>query len=74
VTGSTGFAGAFGSRQYGVGVEGGRQVMRNLWLALGYNVLGYRSGDLAGDDSTRRGAYVRLRFKFDENLFRGGAK
>ncbi|MFM2405886.1 MAG: hypothetical protein RL223_3766, partial [Pseudomonadota bacterium] len=28
--------------------------------------------DLAGAEYTRRGAFVRLRFKFDETLFKRG--
>jgi hypothetical protein len=59
------------SRQYGMGGEVGYRVARNLWLSAGYNVLGYQDQDLAGDDTTRKGAYIRLRFKFDENLFGG---
>jgi hypothetical protein len=58
-------------RQYGLGAELGYRIARNLWLSAGYNVLGYEDRDLAGDDTTRRGAYIRLRFKFDEHLFRG---
>jgi uncharacterized repeat protein (TIGR01451 family) len=57
------------SRQYGVGGEIGYRVARNLWLSGGYNVLGYQDVDLAGGDTTRKGAYIRLRFKFDESLF-----
>jgi uncharacterized repeat protein (TIGR01451 family) len=58
-----------GSRQRGLGFEIGYQVMRNLWLSGGYNLFGFRDADLAGADHTERGAYLRLRFKFDENLF-----
>ena len=30
--------------------------------------------DLAGYEYTREGAFLRLRFKFDQNLFAGGNK
>jgi len=60
-----------GVRQQGVGVEAGYLVRQNLWLSVGANVSGFDGDrDLVGEDYTRRGAYVRLRFKFDESLFR----
>lgn len=57
------------SKQYGLGVEVGYLVTTNLWLSAGYNVLGYRDDDLASGESTQKGAYVRLRYKFDEAVF-----
>ena len=58
------------SRQWAQGVELGYQVQTNLWLALGVNWSGFDDRDLVGSDYTRRGVYVRLRWKFDEDLFR----
>ena len=34
--------------------------------------VGFRAPDLAGEAYTQKGAYVRLRFKFDENLMAEG--
>jgi hypothetical protein len=45
-------------------------VQTNLWLALGVNWSGFDDRDLVGSDYTRRGIYLRLRWKFDEDLFR----
>lgn len=59
---------SFDSGQGGVGAEVGFLMMNNLWLSAGYNVLGFRDDDLAADEYTRRGAYLRMRFKFDESL------
>ena len=56
------------SRHYGVGLELGYLVTTNLWVSAGYNFFGYRDADLAGADYTARGAYVRMRYKFDESL------
>ncbi len=53
-----------------VGAEVGYLVMKNMWLSVGYNVLGFRDPDLAGEDYTQRAFYLRLRVKFDENLFK----
>ncbi|MCS6946209.1 MAG: hypothetical protein NZM12_01185, partial [Steroidobacteraceae bacterium] len=60
-----------GGQQYGVGVETGYALVDNLWLSVGYNLLGFDDDDLVESDYTRRGAYLRLRFKFDEKLFKG---
>jgi len=60
------------ARQQAFGVEGGYLLRQNLWLSAGYNLSGFRGdADLAGYEYTQRGAYLRLRFKFDETLFRG---
>jgi hypothetical protein len=66
--GSTMFNSGFSSRQYSAGPELGRLLAKNLWVSAGYNVLGYRDTDLSGENQMRRGAYGRLRFKFDESL------
>lgn len=55
---------------YMLGAEVGYSPMTNLWLSLGYNFMGFEDEDIAYDDSTQEGAYFRLRFKFDENLFK----
>jgi uncharacterized repeat protein (TIGR01451 family)/fimbrial isopeptide formation D2 family protein len=67
--GSTMWSNASHSKYYGVGVELGFMVMENLWLSGGYNFFGYRDEDFANGDYTNKGAYVRLRYKFDEDLF-----
>jgi hypothetical protein len=59
------------SKQYALGVEAGYQVATDLWLSAGYNWTGFSDKDLTSGEYTNRGAYIRLRFKFDENLFRG---
>ena len=55
---------------YLVGTEVGYSPMTNLWLSLGYNFMGFEDEDIAYDDTTIEGAYFRLRFKFDEDLFK----
>ena len=59
-------------RQYGAGIEVGYLLAQNLWLSAGFNMTGFSADrDLAGSEYTNRGAYLRLRFKFDEHLFSG---
>lgn len=56
-------------KQYAAGAELGYLITSNLWLSAGYNVRGFRDDDLTAGEYTNQGAYLRLRFKFDENLF-----
>lgn len=57
-----------GTRETAVGLEVGYLAWENLWVSVGYNFIGFSARDLAGDATTTKGAYVRLRYKFDESL------
>lgn len=59
------------ARQTAYGAELGYILQANVRVAVGYNVAGFNDRDLSGSDYTARGVYLRLRFKFDENLFGG---
>ncbi len=56
-----------GGLQKTLGIELGYQVMKDLWVSAGYNFVGLKDRDLAANDYTSKGAYIRLRFKFDES-------
>ncbi|MGH8532111.1 MAG: hypothetical protein ACREV1_05110 [Gammaproteobacteria bacterium] len=60
----------FKSVQFGFGPEAGYRVTDNLWGSAGYNLFGFEDEDLSADEHTDQGVYVRLRFKFDEELFK----
>jgi hypothetical protein len=63
--------GQLGARQHALGLEAGYLLQQNLWLSAGYNHSGFRGdADLTGYEYTQQGAYLRLRFKFDETLWR----
>jgi uncharacterized repeat protein (TIGR01451 family) len=63
--------GAIGKdRQQAIGAEVGYLVMQNVWLSAGYNVSGFKDVDLASEDYTQKAFYIRIRVKFDENLFK----
>ncbi len=65
--------GQYGARQHALGVEAGYLLKQNLWLSVGYNHAGFAADrDLSGYEYTRDGVYLRLRFKFDQNLFASG--
>jgi hypothetical protein len=68
VIGSAQTTGTFDAVNYGVGAEVGYLLTKNLWLAAGYNFLGFEDPDLADGDYSSPGAYMRLRVKFDEGL------
>src|SRR5690606_14587126 len=55
--------------RYMIGAEMGYLLATNLWVSAGYNFLGYHDDHLANTSSTGEGAYLRFRFKFDEDLF-----
>ena len=69
VIGSAQTTGAFDAVNFGVGAEVGYLLTKNLWLAGGYNFFGFDDPDLADGDYSNPGAYMRLRVKFDEDLF-----
>jgi uncharacterized repeat protein (TIGR01451 family) len=62
-----------GAAETAVGVEVGYLAWKNMWVSLGYNIKGFKAADLAGEAYTQRGVYLRLRFKFDENVFEPNA-
>jgi large repetitive protein len=68
------FGGSARARQLGLGTELGYLLTENLWLSVGYNLFDFSDKDLSGQDHTNRGLYVRLRWKFDENLFQSSGK
>lgn len=55
--------------RYLAGAELGYLLATNLWVSAGYNFLGYQDDELANTSSTSQGAYLKFRFKFDEDLF-----
>ena len=57
-----------------MGVETGYQLIGNMWVSVGYNLVGFKDADLSGEDITRRGAFIRMRFKFDESIFKAQEK
>lgn len=74
VLGATQF-GQLGAKQYAAGAEVGYLLQQNLWLSAGYNVSGFKGdSDLTGYEYVQHGVYLRLRFKFDETLFKGRDK
>jgi hypothetical protein len=56
------------NKRYGLGLEMGRKLQRDMWLSAGWNYFGYRDPDLPDEEWTETGLYLRMRAKFDEAL------
>jgi hypothetical protein len=61
-----------GGRRHALGGEVGYLLRDNLWLSVGYNVTGFADRDMVAAQQTTRGAFLRLRMKFDEDLLERG--
>lgn len=61
-------------KQFASGVEVGYLIRQDLWLSAGVNWTGFSDRDLTSGEYTNRGVFIRLRYKFDENLFRSDNK
>ncbi len=59
----------FTTKDYGLGVEVGFLMARNLRLAVGFNIFGYDDEDLSDNSYSRQGVYAGFSYKFDERLF-----
>jgi hypothetical protein len=62
-------AGSIDDREYGLGAELGRRLARNMRLAVGANFFGVQSAGLTDANSTQRGLYIDLGWKFAEDIF-----
>jgi hypothetical protein len=62
-----------GAAETAVGMEVGYLAWKNMWVSVGYNVKGFKASDMVGEAYTQRGLYLRMRFKFDENVFNPAA-
>ena len=60
-----------GAVQYGVGPEVGYLVGDNVWVGVGYNLLGFHDKDLSEGNYTDHGVFIALRMQFDEHLLDG---
>ncbi|MEM7217254.1 MAG: hypothetical protein AAF515_02745 [Pseudomonadota bacterium] len=56
--------------RFSAGAELSRSFLREAWLGVGYNVVGFADDDFVAADYTRQGPYVRLRVKLDQSSVR----
>jgi hypothetical protein len=59
---------SWSSRQfdYGTGPSVGYNLMENVWISLGYNIIGFRAIDFQGGSFTAAGPVLQFRMKFDQ--------
>jgi len=55
---------------YAYGPEIGYTLFKNFWISLGYNVQGFHDEDFDEANYWAKGAYLKFRLKFDEDLFK----
>jgi uncharacterized repeat protein (TIGR01451 family) len=51
---------------YSAGLSIGHSLMENVWLNIGYNVIGFDDRDFSRGRSTSRGFFIKFRIKFDQ--------
>jgi len=52
---------------YSTGVSFGWNMVRNIWLSIGYNFEGFEDSDFSAAGYTATGPYIRFRMKFDQD-------
>ncbi len=52
--------------QYGSGASVGYNLVKNGWISVGYNVVGFTDRDFSAADFTAQGPFIKFRFKFDQ--------
>jgi uncharacterized repeat protein (TIGR01451 family) len=55
---------------YGLGLDVGYNFGRNMWLTLGYNLLGFDDSDFAAARYTAAGPFLRFSIKTDQRLLK----
>lgn len=62
---------ASSTTEYSFGPSVGVSPIDGAWISLGYNLAGLRDDDFEAAEYAAEGAYVKFRFKVDENDVRG---
>jgi hypothetical protein len=65
-----------GVRTFAFGASFGYKVVDNMWVSVGYNVLGMNDRDFADASYRAKGPFITLRMKVDQDTFglnKGGA-
>jgi uncharacterized repeat protein (TIGR01451 family) len=52
--------------EYSTGASCGVGVVDNVWMSLGYNLVGFYDPDFSAADFTAKGPFLRFRLKFDQ--------
>lgn len=63
-----------GQTSYGTGVSVGHDLVKNLWLSLGYNFSGFTDQDFSNSEFTAQGPFIKVRMKFDQASLKDAVK
>jgi uncharacterized repeat protein (TIGR01451 family) len=56
--------------EYALGVDVGITIVRNVWIAVGYNFVGFHDADFSRNRYTDQGPFIKLRIKADQDTFK----
>jgi uncharacterized repeat protein (TIGR01451 family) len=59
-----------GVRKFSAGVEFGVTFAKNVWLSIGYNLVGFQDADFSASRYTAQGPFIKLRVKADQDTFK----
>jgi uncharacterized repeat protein (TIGR01451 family) len=57
-------------RQSALGVSLGHSLIDNMWVAVGYNFVGFNDADFSGADTRTQGPYLSVRMKIDQDTLK----
>ena len=60
--------------KYGLGVDFGHTVAKNVWLSIGYNIIGFHDADFSEARYTAQGPYIKFRIKADQDSLKDWLK
>jgi opacity protein-like surface antigen len=55
---------------YGLGLDLGYRLRDNMWLSLGYNILGFDDADFRDARYTAQGPFLRFSIKADQHTLK----
>lgn len=70
VNGSVMHSWCFKQFDYSTGASIGYNVAKNVWVSLGYNIIGFEDKDFSVANFTAQGPFVKFRLKFDQESVR----
>lgn len=56
--------------RHGLGFDVGITPAANVWLSVGYNIVGFDDADFSASRHTSRGPYIAVRIKADQDTFK----
>ncbi len=54
--------------RYSTGISVGYNVLKNMWVSVGYNFVGFKDDDFVAADYTAKGPFLKLRMKLDQEI------